>query len=325
MGVGEAHIKGYNSHPECEVIALCDFDEDVRFRISNDYPNTQVVGYAEEILDNPDIDIVSIASYDNFHTEQILLGIRNEKHLFVEKPICLQFDDAISIATELSKHPSLQFSSNLILRKSERFIDLRERIQREELGTISNIKASYNYGRIEKITSGWRGDLDYYSAVCGGGVHMIDLITWLTNFKVTDVGAFGNNLQTASSGFKYNDVVSAILKFENEATASLITDLSCVHPHFHQLEIYGTKGTFINSLEKAIIYTERDKLDHTELDTDYPGIYKGDLLNNFIFSIIENHPPSVSKEDIFNTMSVCFAIDLACQTGQIQTVKYLPI
>ena len=27
LGVGEQHIKGYNSHKDCEVIAICDFDK----------------------------------------------------------------------------------------------------------------------------------------------------------------------------------------------------------------------------------------------------------------------------------------------------------
>ena len=38
---------------------------------------------AESVLCNPEIDIVSIASFDTFHFEQIMLAIQNDKHIFV--------------------------------------------------------------------------------------------------------------------------------------------------------------------------------------------------------------------------------------------------
>ena len=39
------------------------------------------------ILTNTEIDVVSIASYDNFHCEQIVLALEHSKHVFVEKPL----------------------------------------------------------------------------------------------------------------------------------------------------------------------------------------------------------------------------------------------
>ena len=68
-------------------------------------------------------------------------------------------------------------------------------IQSGELGSISNIKGAYNYGRLHKITEGWRGEMDYYSGVCGGGVHIIDLMQWLLESKITCVSAFGNKVR----------------------------------------------------------------------------------------------------------------------------------
>ena len=83
--------------------------------------------------------------------------------LISEKPLCLFLDEAVQIADALRKRPDLKLSSNLILRCSPRFKELKARILDGELGEIYAIEADYNYGRIEKLTDGWRGKIDFYS------------------------------------------------------------------------------------------------------------------------------------------------------------------
>ena len=340
MGVGEAHISGYLSHPSCEVISLCDFDDEVRDKITEKYQQYNIYKNADEILNDPEIDVVSIASYDNYHFKQIMLGIENNKHLFIEKPICLYENEMINIIKALKKKAHLKISSNLILRKSDRFIKLKNMIENNDLGEISYIHSAYNYGRINKITEGWRGKIDFYSVVYGGGVHLIDLILWLTGNKVIEVSAFGNNIHTKGTTFKYNDLVASVLKFENGMAATLTCNFGCVYPHFHQLEIYGTKATFCNDRNDALLYTLRDpknynsnKLIHNEKTMSYTGPKKirenykvkdkGLFLSNFIDSIIKDVEPEISKRDVFNALSVCFAIERAATTNKVEKVNYL--
>ena len=53
------------------------------------YPSVQIVKNENEIFKDPNIKLVSIASYDNYHYPQILKSIKFKKNIFVEKPICL--------------------------------------------------------------------------------------------------------------------------------------------------------------------------------------------------------------------------------------------
>ena len=320
MGVGEAHINGYLSHPACKIKTLCDFDP-VRLKtVKEKYSEYRVTEKAIDVLEDPEIDVISIASFDKYHAEQIITGLRNGKHLFVEKPLSHLESEVKRILLEYKKHPNLKISSNLILRKSARFLLLKQMIQSGELGSISNIKGAYNYGRLHKITEGWRGEMDYYSGVCGGGVHIIDLMQWLLESKITCVSAVGNKVHSQQSKFKQHDLVNAILSFDNGVIGSFTSDMGCVHPHFHVLDIYGTKGTFINQPGDAILYTERTNSHPKLIETVYPGVHKGDLIFDFIESILNSSIPEVSREDIFHTMAVCFAIDKSAQQRTIQMV-----
>ncbi|MBF0406591.1 MAG: Gfo/Idh/MocA family oxidoreductase [Candidatus Riflebacteria bacterium] len=324
LGVGEAHIEGYESHPMCSVDYLCDFDEKKVRQFAEKYPQKKVLNNADLLLNNPDIDIVSIASFDNFHHRQIVKAVRNKKHVFVEKPVCLFPLEAMDIKNHLDANPGIQISSNLILRKYPRFADTKYRIQNDELGKVYHIEADYDYGRIHKITEGWRGKLDFYSVVYGGGIHVIDLVLWLTGFKVCEVFAYSSKICTENTGYKYSDMVVALMKFENGATAKITANFGCVVPHFHGLKVYGTKGTIVNQKDcLELIKSRNPEMPSEKLNIPYPGAKKGDFLNDFVESVHTGKAPAISQSEIFSAMSVCFAIEESCKFRRPVEVFYI--
>ncbi len=323
LGVGEAHIQGYAQHPHCQIKTLCDFSVEKLNWARQKYPSLQVTLNADEILEDPEIDIVSIASYDNYHSEQILKAIASEKHVFVEKPLCLEETDAVRIRSLLRQKPNVKLSSNLILRKCPRFQLLKSLIEQGKFGELYYLEGDYLYGRVEKITSGWRGEIDFYSVVYGGAVHLIDLLLWLTGVRVVEVQALGNQIVTEDSSFRYKDFVVTLLKFENGLIAKISANFGCVLPHFHGLSVYGTKATFVNGNPNGWLYESRDReVKPTVIDAPYPGTQKGDLVGNFVDSILEEALPEVPSEDVFRTMAVCFAVEKAVATGQAVRVNY---
>ena len=322
LGVGEKHISGYHSHPECKVVALCDFAEEIRSDVHLKYPDIKMLDDANTILNDPQIDVVSIASYDNYHHEQVLMALKNGKHIFVEKPLCLSEKEAMDIREQLNK-TKLRMSSNLILRQSPRFKYVKSMIEKNEFGDVYYLEGDYQYGKIHKLTDGWRGRIDFYSVVFGGGIHLIDLLLWFTNDTIEEVTAYGNRICTKNSQFKYNDMVVGILKFKSGAIAKVASNFGCVRPHFHSLSIYGTKASFVNDLEYGKLYNSRDrnalpdKIHHA-----YPGTQKGDLIYNFIEAILNKSELYVSEEDVFSAMSVCLAIEKSVNTDKPVSVCY---
>jgi len=324
LGVGEAHIKGYQSHPDCEVVALCDFSDEKCSIAKKRYRGMTVTKNADDILRDPVIDVVSIASYDNYHYEQIVKAINNRKHIFIEKPLCLYEKEAKHISVLLKKYSGLKMSSNLILRKCPRFRWLKEKIKRGGMGKIFHLEGDYNFGRLAKLTQGWRGAIKFYSMVYGGGVHLVDLLLWLTQDRVVEVAAYGNNITTKGTQFHYNDSVTAILKFKSGMTGKISVHGGCVRPHFHGLSVYGTKATFVNDLTYGLLYTSADsKLKAKKLYESYPGVEKGDLIYNFVDSIVNNAQPEISAKDVFASMSVCFAIEKAVSSNCRVKVQYI--
>ena len=326
LGVGESHITGLQVHPRCKVSTICDLNEEVLQTVGQRYPSCQLTVNPLSILDDPNIDIVCIASYDDAHESQVLRALRNNKHVFVEKPLCLSGKELNNIADELNSKPHLSFSSNHILRKTPRFAELKERISSNLLGEIFHMEGSYDYGRLHKLTDGWRGQIPNYSVTLGGGIHVIDLMLWLSGKKVSSVFARGNNIATSISQFEGLSLTTSVLQFEDGSTGQITSNFASVAPHHHKLSLYGTSGTFEQSHCCANYYWSRDPLEDPEkVSSDYPGAAKGDLIMNFIDMIFSNDTPLVSKQEVLDAVSVCLAIDQSISSSTPQQVIYYSV
>ncbi|MBT3637395.1 MAG: Gfo/Idh/MocA family oxidoreductase [Opitutae bacterium] len=323
LGVGESHISGFEAHPRCQVKTLCDFNPSVLESNAQKYPEKKLVEKADRIFEDPEIDVVSIASYDSFHAEQIIQCLKSGKHVFVEKPLCLRHQELDLIVDALNSNPNLQLSSNLILRKAPRFEELKKKIGSGELGQPFHFEGNYDYGRLQKLTEGWRGNDPHYSVTHGGAIHLIDLILWLSGKKIVNVHAFGNRIPTIDSVFNGNSLTTANLQFEDGATGQITSNYASVAPHHHKVSVYGTRGTFEQSHLGAAYFHSRDSDYSPErVDSAYPGARKGDLLCNFIDSVLGEVEPIITKEEVLGAMSVSLAIDKSIQTRQVEEVGY---
>jgi predicted dehydrogenase len=323
LGVGHRHADIYKSNKNVELVALCDFNKKKLNLYRKKFKNCKFTTNADEIFKDPNINIVSIASYDNFHFNHILKAIKYKKNFFVEKPFCLNFFELNKICLELRKKRNFSFSSNLILRNHPIFLDLKKRITNNTLGKIYYCEGDYNYGRIKKVLNGWRSNIPFYSVTLGGGIHLIDLIIWLTKSKVVSVVAEGNKIATKDTKFKYFDLVSVLLKFSNGIVAKVTSNFASVTPHHHILNIYGTKSSFFYNNEKAKYYKSRSDMNLEKINKKYLKSQKSELLKSFIDNIFYKKKKAiVSERQIIDLMSVCLAIEKSLKTRRREKVKY---
>jgi predicted dehydrogenase len=323
LGVGERHILGYLSDPRCTLSAICDVDSAKLKEVGEKYGNARCTANANEILDDPEIDVVSIASFDNFHAGQILKAIAAKKHVFVEKPFCLTPDEYREIDKQLAANPDLHFSSNLVLRRAPQFVHLKSSLDSGKLGNVYYMEADYSYGRLHKLTDGWRGQLPFYSVSHGGAIHMIDLLLWLTGKIPTRVMALGNKVVTGSSAFRFPSQVTALLEFPDGTTGKVSANFPSVCPHHHAVQIYGDAGTFIHTYEGGVYYSSRDPHEAGEkIQLPYKTEGKGDVQKSFIAQILDGKKEDVTKADVFRSMAVSLAVEASLSSGNWENVNY---
>jgi len=314
LGVGEKHIDGFEESGLARVTHLCDFNRDKVLYLKEKYPDKIVTELANDILKNDDIDIVSIASFDDFHYEQILEAVKNRKHIFVEKPLCLTINELNDLKAKIPE--DIFISSNLILRQTPRFSELKKNIEMNGLGKIYYIEASYDYGRIHKLLNGWRGEIKNYSVMLGGGIHLLDLALWITSSRVQDVSAMSSKILTNDLIMENPDFFVAIIKLSDGTILKLNANYCSATPHLHQFKVYGTDGSFFHDVNEGRYFTGRDTDCLVSVCTDeFPGAQKGDMIPNFIKSINGTEEPILPKHKLFELMEDSLLIDACVNNG----------
>jgi predicted dehydrogenase len=326
LGVGSKYIPWIIGNDLFELSAVCDFNESKIQEFILTYPHIPTTLNSSELINSFDLDVVLIASYDDYHFEQVIECVESGKHVFVEKPLALFKHQAEAIKEALTKNPHIKLSSNLPLRSCPRFINLKKEISTGAMGNVYHLEADYLWGRTEKLVQGWRKDMEYYSIIHGASVHMVDLVLWLTGKKVRAVYGLGNNLVTENYDFKYNDFAATLLKFEDGSSAKICSHGGCVHPHFHSLKVFGSKKTFVQDLISSYWVDSCNPDEEILKDTfEYPAkASRGNILESFLlFCLDDKCEPLVTADDVFKSMSICYAAQKATDENTLIEVNYI--
>jgi predicted dehydrogenase len=323
LGVGACHVDTVLAHPLGEVSLLCDTDNSKVAHVSSKIGHSvRVTSDPREVLRDPGINMVVIASYDQFHADQILLALDSEKHVFVEKPLCLLRSDAERIAEVLLKKPHLKLSSNLVLRTYKRFRYLKQQLLISTNGQLYLLEGDYLYGRLEKILQGWRGQTENYSVMLGGGIHIIDLMNWLTGDLVQEVIGYESAKATSEHSLPFCDCSISLLSYRTGILGKVCANFACIHPHFHSLRLFHTEYTYENRLDALYKQTSRAEGTFPEPVLTDTSADKSLILSSFLDELTGRGSAVVSVQDVFNTMAVCFSILDSIAERRSTTVDY---
>ena len=109
-GMGQSHINAFNELPNVEVVALCDIDENLfEERIKKHFtdkglPKPKKYIEYRKMLEDKDIDAVSIVTPNHWHTPMAIWAMQAGKHVTVEKPCCHTFEEGQMLIKAAEKY-----------------------------------------------------------------------------------------------------------------------------------------------------------------------------------------------------------------------------
>jgi len=330
LGIGEQHARMYATLPSCKVKLLVDLDRSRAEGLAMDFPGSDAGSDFAHVLERDDIDVVSIASFDDAHFGQVMRSLSAGKHVFVEKPLCRTAEELAQIRAVLAAKSSQHLASNLVLRGADLYRWLRTEIASGAFGDVFAFDGDYLYGRLHKITEGWRGETADYSVMLGGGVHMIDLMLWLTGQRPLSVYAVGNRICTRGTPVQYDDFTAATMTFASGMIGRITANFGCIHRHQHIVRIFGTRKTFVLDDAGPRLMTARDPVTPglqvapvEPISLAAKPAHKGALIPAFIDGIISCSPPHTTELNAtLDAIAVAAACDEAVVSSSSVKIKY---
>lgn len=171
----------------------------------------------QSIIENPEIDTVVIATRHDAHAGQVLAALRNGKHVFCEKPLCLSLDELAAIESEALERPDQQ----LIVGFNRRFAPqvVRMKALLDCIDQPKSVIITVNAGEIppdhwtqDPATGGGR--------LIGEACHFIDLARYLVGFPISNQMVL--TLGRHASMPVQDDKAILTLKFSDGSIATIV-------------------------------------------------------------------------------------------------------
>ena len=192
-----------------------------------------------DILNDPAIDAVLLATPNALHPEQTIAALKAGKHVFCQKPISLTLEDADSVVAAAKASDRLvQFG--FMLRFTPPLPQLRQRIVDGEIGTPIAAQAAI---------FGWEPTNDwFYDPPQGGGVildtmvHFADLVTWMFGPARTVYTAGGAYKLEGAKKFGSPDNATVTMRHDSGVVSSMFVSWTAGHGNF-TLDVHGLDGS----------------------------------------------------------------------------------
>lgn len=318
---GIQHLKGYIADPRSEVVAVCDLDKGHAKKVASEYKIRRVYTDHLKMLENRDVDAVSVCLPNFLHAPISIDALNAGKHVLCEKPPARSAAEAKAMADTASEN-GMTLMYALVQRFDGSTQHLKQLVQAGELGEIYFGKAGYVRRRgIPVGREGWFVDKERSGggALIDIGVHALDCVWWLMNSPrpVEVMGtSYSHFKHLVPDDIKYDvdDATFAQIRFENGATIILETTWALNLPGDNYIKVSGTKAGA--SLSPFTLYTEEDG---KELDKplDAPSINSFDEeVKHFVGCIVDGKEPISSAEQGIMLMQMLDGIYESAQKGR---------
>ncbi len=222
------------------------------------------------LMNDPGIDAVYIALPNAMHHEAVLAGARAKKHMLCEKPFAMHAAEAREMADACRKAGVILRIAHQI-RMDTAVTRAREIVQSGRLGKIVEMTLERTSAMPPRKT--WRLDNAQSGVMYDVGVHLLDLVQWVSGQKFIEVSAFTNPDRREGHA---DDTFTVLGRLSGGGHAQVRATRE-VPQGQNNLLIEGSEATLVTSplrWAKEHIITVRDKNGATEERFDVNPAYE---------------------------------------------------
>lgn len=174
-----AHIPSYRNNPEAEIKYFCDIiPERAQAAVEKYHCGTAVVDY-HDVLNDPEIEAVSVCTPNNVHAQIAIDALRAGKNVLCEKPAARIYSEALEM--QKAQHESGKvLNIGVVNRFNDSVNRIKQYIDEGRLGNIHHVYVSF---RAHRSIPGLGGAFTTKAIAGGGalidwGVHYLDIVMY---------------------------------------------------------------------------------------------------------------------------------------------------
>lgn len=240
--ISKNHVDALKKHEKhAEIVAVCDVDAKA-LNAAKVATGAATFSRYEDVLAQPDSDVVVLATPSGLHSEQTIMAARAGKHVITEKPMATRWQDgkrmvAACDAAGVRLFVVKQNRCNATLRL------LKRAVEQKRFGRIYMVAINVFWTRPQEYydAGGWRGAWEFDGgAFMNQASHYVDLLDWLVG-PVESIQAY---MTTLERNIEVEDTGVMAVRWRSGALGTMsVTMLTYPKNLEGSITVIGEKGT----------------------------------------------------------------------------------
>jgi myo-inositol 2-dehydrogenase/D-chiro-inositol 1-dehydrogenase len=313
--MGSLHGRNTAASDRLQLAAISDHDSAIAEKLATD-TGAQVASF-EQVLANPDIEAVIVASSTSSHLDNVLAAVRAGKAVFCEKPLSLNADTLAAALPEIeaARVPvfigfNRRFDPHLS--KLKHLFDAGEVGSAETLHIINHDPAPPNLAFVPR-SGGLFKDFT---------IHDFDTAAWLLDEPFVELFAAGACLiETEVGALGDIDTAKLILIAESGALCVISNNRRTGYGYDQRVELFGSKGALqVDNVHTANVRQlgpdgGRDEPLFYSFAERYAEAYRAEL-DHFVDVLDGNIAPATGPRDSLRALRLADAAERSLKDGQ---------
>ena len=231
-------VRNFNQIESCSVKTVCDLDDKKLQKMKANYHSVKATKDCQEIFKDKEIQAVAIATHPSTHFKIAKEALLAGKHVFVEKPLCLNSSDAKELA-ELAEKQNAVLMVGHTFEYNSAVNKIKELIDSKQLGNIYYMYSRrLNLGLYQKDTN----------VIWDLAPHDLSIMFYLLGKKAVSVQAMGScNVRPGVEDVAFIKVT--------------LEDKSFCHLHVSWLDPLKVRETVIVGDKKMAVFDDIEPLE----------------------------------------------------------------
>jgi len=297
-----SHFKSYIVNKNYKIVAVCDKNKNILNDIKKKYSDLNTYTDLKQLILKEKFDVASVCVNTENHLKIIKQLIKTDvKNIICEKPAGNNYKELLKVKKEIKKKKIL-FLVNYSRRYMNSFIKLKKLIIQNNLGKLESFNCSCSGGLYNM------------------GSHMIDMVSWLFDKKITDV----KKIKLEKDNFTKDYRAKAILYFDKN-TLGFFNILKNKFNLIFETHFYFENGKveiLKNGRSLKILKFRKNKIESTK-NQNYNELFIKNKINEIFFNIsptqllINNLSDFILKKKKFDFCTIDNAINIQKITQKI--------
>ena len=285
----------------------------------------------EDLLRDPEVDAVYIATPISEHARQARLAADYGKHILIEKPLAMTADEGESVVKYCAER-NIKIAAGFMMRFGSHVMSMKKALAEGKIGQVVS-----GYTQFTVWLPYEEGNWRQIKAKAGGGammdlsVHTIDLMEYITGMRVTQVAAMNEKLAFPEPQYDVEDSSTILLRMENGAQCVVQSNFNIPDEVARwRVEFFGTRGRLMGDtmigqidggklnavfLEKNTGYSSEQThvdLEGLEIEGDFGNMYTREI-ESFADSVLNDKPLVVPASDAVHIQRI---MEAAYRSGE---------